>query len=206
MKTTISVDQVPSGIPLSVITVGNPLVLPMGNLILRPNFASSMAITAGGPTSQRAYFTYVGFTTNTFNVKYISFGQHTNDTAITSNEVGLFSTPSGCNKINQTVTKLISTTGIPSTLAGSPQIIRNSTALNGGSGYDVPAGIHLWVGQLSNGTLGNKRLFTGLDMGYGQQMYATMGTGMFQDFPTISTTLFSSTATTLCPELVLELV
>lgn len=202
MKTTISVDQVPSGIPLSVITIGNPLILPLGNLILRPNFASSMAITAGGPTSQRAYFTYVGFTTSTFNVKYISFGQHTNDTAVTSNEVGLFSTPSGCNKTNQTMTKLTSTTGVPSTLASSPQIIRNSVSLN----YDVPAGTHLWVGQLTNGTLGNKRLFTGLDMGYGQQLYATMGTGMFQDFTTISTTLFSPTATTLCPELTVELV
>jgi len=107
-----------------------------------PNVATAITLL-----SDTAYFVYVGCTTRMLKVKFIEFYVNTNGSGAQVAEVGLFATANQPNKTNQGtngIAKLTATGTLDSLTATG--LKRNTTALNGGSGYIVGPGIPLWAG------------------------------------------------------------
>jgi hypothetical protein len=95
--------------------------------------------------SNTAYFVYLGCTTRVLKVKFVEFYVNSAGSGNQTAEVGLFYTANPPNKAPQTLTKLIANNALDSlTTTG---LKRNTTALNGGTGYVVGPGTPLWVGM-----------------------------------------------------------
>lgn len=110
-------------------------------------YASTLSSDGGvnPTTSGTAIFVYVGQTSSPIVCKYVEFYVGTAGSGAQTAEVGLFSTPSAPNKANQTLTKLVADGTVDNLTAGNATK-RNTTAFNGGAGYTVPGGTHLWAG------------------------------------------------------------
>jgi hypothetical protein len=97
--------------------------------------------------SNTAYFVYLGCTTKVLIVKFVEFYVNTNGSGAQTAELGLFTTTDPPNKTNQGTGGIIKLTadGTLDSLT-TTGLKRNTTAFNGGNGYAVPAGTHLWAG------------------------------------------------------------
>jgi hypothetical protein len=135
---------------------------PTGRVLLSrlPNVGVQLTLA-----SNTAYFVYMGRTTQPVNAKYVEFFVSAAAGASSPAEVGLFSTPNAPNKSpTQVLTKLIVNDGLTS-LTTDRLMARNATAFNGGAGYIVPAGVHLWAG-IRTQTTGAQPSLGGLCMDY----------------------------------------
>jgi len=107
-----------------------------------PNVATAITLVSG-----TAYFVYLGCTTKVLVVKFVEFYVNLNGSGGQTAEVGLFLSTDPPNKTNQGtngIIKLVADGTLDSlTTTG---LKRNTTAFNGGNGYAVPAGTHLWAG------------------------------------------------------------
>lgn len=157
----------------------SPVVEQTGRVLISrvPNSGSWV----GPITSDKAYFVYLGRTTQSIVAKYVEFYVHAagTNTGQQNAEVGLFSTSNAPNKTtqgNNGIAKLTAS-GILDSLT-STGVKRNTTAFNSGAGYTVPAGTYLWAGLRSALTTTQPTLAgLGQDFGEGMVLSTTPPTG-----------------------------